>query len=111
MKKFIGSITLPQEMDFIEALEYLKKGACVGIKPIGNANFIVKYKKTHRREDSEELDLCWNRSVKEDGIGSGSMTIDQYTGKWMLVVINVNSLPEEVKLQFVLKNVTEIMKD
>ena len=105
----IGTITLETEMSFLEALQNLEEGKCIGIKPKGNSNFLVKYKPHWMNQDSPDNMLCWDRSVKE-GKGTENVRTNQYLGKWFLVVINTNLLPDKIRLQFVLENITGLVE-
>ena len=95
-------------MPFTEALQHLVDGKCIGIKPKGNNNYVVKYKPHWMNQDSTEHMLCWNRSVKE-GKGETSIRTNQYLNEWFLVVIDCNDLPENIKQSFVLENITGLL--
>ncbi len=105
----IGTLTLETEMSFTEALRHLEMGKCIGIKPKGSSGgFLVKYKPHWMNEDSDDNMLCWNRSVT-DGKGAEGIRTKDFLGKWYLVVIDTNSLPDKIKLQFVLSDITNIV--
>lgn len=102
------TITLENEMPFTDAVQYLLDGKCVGIRPKGNCNFIVKYKSHWLNQSSPDYFLCWSRSVKE-GKGNESIRTNQYTGMWLPVVIDANDLPDNIKQSFVLENITGLL--
>lgn len=94
-------------MSFIEACQYLLDGKCIGIKPSGNANFLVKYK-PHWMNQESNGQLCWSRSLTKDDQASNSILMDQYLGKWFPVVIDSNDLPDEIKQLFVLQDISSL---
>lgn len=98
------TITLENELSFTDAVQQLLDGKCIGIKPKGSINFIVKYKSNCISRSSPHYLLCWNRSVKE-GKGDQMIRIDQYMDTWFLVVINTNDLPENIKESFIFQNI------
>jgi len=104
----IRTITLETELTFADAVKHLLEGKCIGIKPKGNSNFLVKYKPHWMNENSPDYFICWNRSVK-DGKGSEGVRTDQYLGVWQLEVINTNDLPENIKQSFILENITGLL--
>lgn len=101
-------ITLDIEMAFTEALQYLLDGKCIGIRPHGNANYIVKYKPHWMNNESPDYGLCWSRSLTPDGQASNFIKSDQYLGKWSPVVIDSNDLPDEIKQLFILQDISSL---
>ena len=102
------TLTLENELSFTDAVQNLLDGKCIGIKPKGNSNFIVKYKPHWMNQSSPDYLLCWNRSVK-DGKGNEGIRTDQYTSAWLPVVIDSNDLPENIKQSFILENITGLL--
>lgn len=102
------TITLELEMNFTDAVQYLLDGKCIGIKPKGNSNFIVKYKPHWMNQTSPDYLLCWNRSVKE-GKGNEGIRTDQYIETWQPVVIDANDLPDNIKQLFILENISGLV--
>ena len=93
-------------MLFTDAVKCLLAGQCIGIKPKGNSNFIVKYKPDWMNQNSDDFILCWNRSVKKDGKGNESIRTDLIVGIRLLVVIDTNDLPENIKQYFILQDIS-----
>lgn len=83
-------------------------GKCIGIRPKGNSNFIVKYKPHWMSRTSPNYSLCWSRSVKE-GNGNEGIRSDQYLGRWQPVVLDTNDLSDNIKQLFVLKDITSLV--
>lgn len=102
------TITLEPWLTFKEALQSLLDGKCIGIRPEGNANFIIKYKPIWMNEFSLDYGLCWNRSVKENGIGNEMIRTNQYLENWQLVVIDHNDLPDNIKQRFILEDISRL---
>jgi hypothetical protein len=102
------TITLDVEMNFTDAVQYLLDGKCIGIRPKGNSNFVVKYKPDWMNQISEEYLLCWNRTVK-DGKGNESIRTNQYLKLWSPVVIDTNYLPDNINKLFILENISELV--
>lgn len=101
-------ITLDIEMSFTEALQYLLDGKCIGIRPDGNASYIVKYKPHWMNQESSDYELCWSRSLTKDGQASNHIKASQYLGKWFPVVIDSNDLPDEIKQLFILQDISSL---
>ena len=101
------TITLENELSFTDAVQHLLDGKCVGIRPKGNSNFVVKYKPHWMNQSSPDYLLCWNRSVKE-GKGNEGIRTDQYTSVWQPVVIDANDLPENIKQSFILHDISSL---
>ena len=105
--KKMKTITLEPTMTFADALQCLIDGKCIGIRPKGNSNFIVKYHPRWMIQTSTDFVLCWNHSVK-DGIGDHSIRTDQYLGTWQLVIIDSNDLSENIKQRFILEDISKL---
>ena len=50
------TIILETEMNFIDAVQYLLEGKCIGISPKGNSDFLVKYKPHWMNQKSKDTD-------------------------------------------------------
>lgn len=104
----IGTITLDTAMNYTDALQYLIDGKCIGIKPQNNLGFIVKYKPIWMKKTSPDYQICWSRSFK-DGQANEGIRAEQYLGDWFPVVIDTNTLPENIKQSFILENITGLL--
>lgn len=102
------TITLDIEMNFTDAVQYLLDGKCIGIRPKGNSNFVVKYHPSWMNITSKEYLLCWSRTVKE-GRGNEGIRTNQYLELWNPVVIDINYLPDNINNLFVLENISELV--
>jgi hypothetical protein len=89
------TITLKTKMTFLEALDCLMSGVCIGIKPSTNTGFIVRYKPKWMNQKSPDYCLCWN-STQNKEIIDDSIRTNQYLEDWYLVVIDHRELPEDL---------------
>lgn len=80
-------IVLPETCTFLEALQALSEGTCVGIKPVGNTSYMVKRHSLQgsMSVQSGNFQLCWLS-------GSLGVRSDQYLGPWQLVVVDQRSM-------------------
>ena len=101
------TITLENELNFTDALQSLLDGKCIGIRPKGNANYIIKFQ-PNWMEKSKDYCIGWHRSFK-DGKCNQEIRVEQYLDVWFLVVIDCNSLPDNFKNYFILENVTGLI--
>ena len=99
------TIILETEMNFIDAVQYLLEGKCIGISPKGNSDFLVKYKPHWMNQKSKDYLLCWNRSVVK-GEGNEGVRTNQYAGVWRPVIVDSNDLPENIKQLFLLQDIS-----
>lgn len=100
------------ELSFSEALKWLEEGNCIGIRPKGNANFIIKTRMCYNKPDSKRNFIMWKRTKKEDRQnGDQSIRIEQYLDTWNPVVLDCNELPEKMHALLENENISNDWKE
>jgi hypothetical protein len=102
------TITLDTPMNFLEAMQYLADGKCVGIKPKGNSHYLVPYRPHFWNAKDKRIALAWYRSYK-DGTVSNTISDESYLGEWFPVVLDTRRLPIEIKHSLLLENITGVL--
>lgn len=85
------TITQPSPYSFLEALQKLSNGECLGIRPEKNLQFMIPY----RPYNPQSTDFCliWSRAGEVDPQATSEARSDQYLGDWFLVIVDHRDLP------------------
>lgn len=83
------TITQAHPFTFLEALEKLEKGECLGIRPKENTNYMVPYRSPEMK-GFRRFVLTWYN--KDPLHCDSSIRNDQYFGEWFLVVVDHREL-------------------
>lgn len=102
------TITLDTPMTFLEAMQYLVDGKCVGIKPVTNSNYLVPYKPHFWNQNDKRIALAWFRSLKDNKVDT-TLSSESYLGEWFPVILDARRLPLEIKNSLLLQNITGVL--
>lgn len=87
------TITLPELYSFGDALAKLDAGECLGIQPyrdgVTQIGYVIRFQPKWMNPEGTKHILCWVDRSRSPPIDlDGDIRVDQFLGKWQLVVLD-----------------------